>query len=141
MKNALALAGVAWLLAASGCGGMTRRPVLYPNDHLQRVGDAQAKADIATCQAAAKEYASSNVAGREMARDTVTGGAVGAAGGAVGGAIAGNPGQGAAIGAAAGATTGLLGSIFRGSVEPSAAYMSWVDECLREKGYRTVGWE
>lgn len=141
MRRAPAAAALAAAIALAGCSGMTKRPVLYPNDHLKRVGEAQAQADIAACQEAARQYASSNVAGKELAKDAAKGGVIGAAGGAVGGAIAGNPGEGAAIGAAAGATTSLLGSLFRGSVEPSGAYMGWVDQCLRDKGYQTVGWE
>ena len=122
-----------------GCSA-SRHPVLYPNDHYKQVGQAQAEADIATCSEQAKQYASGNLQGKEMATDAAKGGAIGAAGGAVGGAIAGNPGEGAAIGAAAGATTSLLGSLFRGA-EPSGAYMNWVDRCLADKGYQPVGWE
>lgn len=134
--------GLAALLALlAGCAA-TKKPILYPNDHLKAVGDAQAQADIADCEARAKEYASpTNVKGKEMAKEAGIGGAVGAAGGAVGGAIGGNPGEGAAVGAAAGATAGLLSSLFRGSLEPSSAYMNWVNTCLQEKGYQTVGWE
>lgn len=127
------------LLACCGCAA-SKHPVLYPNDHLKQVGQSQAEADIADCQEKAKQYASGNVQGREMATDAAKGGAIGAAGGAVGGAIAGSPGEGAAIGAAAGATTSLLGSLFRGA-EPSGAYMNWVDRCLQDKGYQPVGWQ
>lgn len=136
MRTTLALLA---FLATSGCSA-SKRPVLYPNDYYKKVGQTQAEADIATCQEQAKEYASGNVQGREMATESAKGGAIGAAGGAVGGAIAGSPGEGAAIGAAAGATTGLLGVLFRGA-EPSGAYMGWVDRCLQEKGYQTVGWQ
>ncbi len=129
------------LLGVVGCSSMSKKPVLYPNDHLRQVGDSQAQSDIEACQQAAEKYASSDIAGKQMAKDAATGGAIGAAGGAVGGAIAGNPGEGAAIGAAAGATTSLLGSLFRGKVEPSGAYMGWVNQCLQEKGYQVVGWD
>jgi hypothetical protein len=127
------------LLFVFGCSA-SKHPVLYPNDHLKEVGQAQAEADIATCRELAKQYSSGNLQGQEMAKDAAKGGAIGAAGGAVGGAIAGSPGEGAAIGAAAGATTSMLGSLFRGS-EPSGAYMNWIDHCLAEKGYQPVGWE
>lgn len=133
------IAGLALLLTASGCSA-SKRPVLYPNDHYKQVGQSQAEADIESCREQASHYASSNVQGREMATEGAKGGAIGAAGGAVGGAIGGNPGEGAAIGAAAGATAGVLGSLFRGA-EPSGAYMGWVDQCLRDKGYQTVGWQ
>ena len=131
--------GLALLFALGGCSA-SKRPVLYPNDHYKTVGQAQAEADIASCQEQASQYASSNVQGSEMAKEGAKGGAIGAAGGAVGGAIGGDPGEGAAIGAAAGATAGVLGSLFRGA-EPSGVYMNWVDRCLQDKGYQTVGWQ
>ena len=134
-----ATAAAVILLFSCGCSA-SKRPVLYPNDHYKKMGQTQAEADIAECEEKAKEYASGNIQGKEMAKDAAKGGAIGAAGGAVGGAIAGNPGEGAAIGAAAGATTSVLGSLFRGA-EPSGAYMGWVDRCLQDKGYQTVGWE
>ena len=76
----------------------------------------------------------------EVATGTAVGAGVGAAGGAVGGAISGGVGIGAAIGAASGAVVGLLTSLFRRS-GPSAAYTSFVDRCLREKGYEPTGWQ
>jgi hypothetical protein len=121
------------------------KPILYPNDRLQAVGQAQTEQDIAECRALAENAgasAGSGEAGR-AAGSTVAGGAIGGASGAVGGAILGSPGTGAAVGAATGATAGLMRSIFgggRGS-GPSAAYRNVVDRCLRERGYEPAGWE
>jgi Glycine-zipper domain len=131
------------LLAASGlaaCAGP--KPVLYPNQHLEAVGQARAERDIAECQALA-ESAGARAApdrGARTAGSTAVGGAAGAATGVVGGAVVGSPGTGAAVGAATGATAGLLRSIFS-SRGPSAAYQGFVDRCLRERGYEPVGWD
>jgi hypothetical protein len=128
------------LLALAGCAAP--RPVLYPNDHLERVGQGQAKEDIAACEQLAANAGASPAPGRagRSAGNTVAGGAAGAATGAVGGAVLGNAGRGAAVGAATGATAGLIRSLFS-RPEPSGAYRSFVDKCLRERGYDPVGWE
>ena len=134
----LVLIGV---LALAGCASAAR-PVLYPNDHLQAVGQAQADADLAECRQLAGSAGASGGTGQaeSSARSAGVGGAIGGATGAVGGAILGRPGTGAAFGAATGATAGLMRSLF-GRSEPSAAYRGFVDRCLRERGYEPVGWE
>lgn len=132
------LSFAAALLAA--CAGP--KPVLYPNDHLDAVGQAQAERDIERCREAADAAGARSAPGRgaRTAGNTAVGGAAGAATGAVGGAVVGSPGTGAAVGAATGATAGLLRSIFS-SPGPSGAYRSFVDRCLREHGYEPVGWD
>jgi Glycine-zipper domain len=134
----LALIG---MLAACSSGP---KPILYPNDRLRAVGQAQADQDIAECRELAANAGAS--AGSDQARSaaggTAVGGAIGGATGAVGGAILGRPGTGAAVGAATGATAGLLRSVFSGGGgQPSPAYRNFVDRCLRERGYEPVGWE
>jgi hypothetical protein len=131
------------VLALSLAACSTSRPVLYPNAHLQSVGQAAAERDIEECENSAKVAGVDRQKGAagEVATGTAVGAGVGAAGGAVGGAIAGGPGIGAAIGAASGAVIGLLGSIFSRPSEPSAAYTNFVDRCLREKGYEPTGWQ
>jgi hypothetical protein len=128
-------------LALAGCASAAR-PVLYPNDHLRAVAQAQADADLAECRRLAESAGASGGAGQaaRSARSAGVGGAIGGATGAVGGAILGRPGTGAAFGAATGATAGLMRSLF-GRNEPSAAYRGFVDRCLRERGYDPVGWE
>ena len=88
------------------------KPILYPNAHL----------------------------GGQVAGSTAAGGAIGSASGAVGGAVVGHPGRGAVVGAAAGATGGFLRGLFRRS-PPSNAYKQFVQRCLKERGYDSVGWE
>ncbi len=134
---------VALVTLALGACSSGPRPVLYPNEQLQGVGQAQAEQDIAECRAVADSAGASEGASdaRRAAGSTAVGGAVGGATGAVGGAILGRPGTGAAVGAATGATAGLLRSIFGGGGGPSAAYRNVVDRCLRERGYEPMGWE
>lgn len=128
------------LLFLSACAGP--KPILYPNEHLQAVGQETAKDDIAECREMAEaggakegESKTGQVAGR-----TAAGAGVGAASGAVGGAISGAAGAGSLIGAASGATIGLLTGIFS-RPNPGQGYINFVNRCLSEKGYEPVGWE
>jgi len=128
------------LVGLPGCSGP--KPVLYPNAHLQSVGNDAAKDDIAECRKMAEAAGARPGEGRagQVAGSTAMGAGVGAAGGAVGGAIVGAAGSGSAIGAATGATMGLLRGLFS-HPRPGQAYMNVVDRCLREKGYEPMGWE
>ncbi len=122
----------------------TSRPVLYPNDHLQSVGQVVADRDIEACESMAKTAGVDRQTGGTgaVATGTAAGAGLGAAGGAVGGAISGGAGIGAAIGAASGAAVGFLGALIgHRSAPPSGAYTNFVDSCLREKGYQPTGWQ
>jgi Glycine-zipper domain len=134
---ALALIGT---LASCAAGP---KPILYPNERLKAVGQAQADQDIAECRELAADAGASAGSDntRRAAGNTAAGGAIGGAAGAAGGAILGNAGTGAAVGAATGATASLMRSIFSGGGGPSPAYRNFVDQCLRERGYDPVGWE
>ncbi len=121
-----------------GCAGP--KPVLYPNDHFETVGPEQAELDIAECKDLADTHTSSSDKGMEVAQGTAVGASVGAASGAVIGAIQGSAGKGAAVGAAVGATGGLLRSVLRKS-GPSRTYKNFVNTCLKERGYKPIGWE
>lgn len=134
------------LLACTSCA--SRRPVLYPNEHLKRVGSNAAERDIDDCMQRAEHYISSD--GREgdvagsAAAGAGAGAAVGAAGGAAGGAVVGSVGRGATAGAAGGAAAGMTAGLFRGasrSGEPSPVYRNFVNRCLRERGYDPIGWK
>ena len=128
--------GFILLLSVIGCSGP--RPVLYPNDHLEQVGQSQADQDIAECTALAEEYVQSNKA-EQIVGGTVVGAGTGATTGAIGGAIRGSAGEGAAVGAATGATLGLLHGLFASS-KPSRAHMNFVNKCLSKRGYEPTGW-
>ncbi|MGD9852279.1 MAG: glycine zipper family protein [Nitrospirales bacterium] len=126
-----------FLTAGNGCSGP--KPVLYPNQHLKEVGDDQASLDIEECQVLAEEYVASNGAAT-VAGNTVVGAGVGGATGAVGGAIRGGAGIGAAVGAAMGATVGFFRGLFQAS-EPSPTHKAFVNRCLAERGYESIGWD
>jgi hypothetical protein len=128
-----------------GCSA--QRPVLYPNEHYNSVGETVAQHDIDECMTEAEAYVKSggpNTAkAKEVAKQTGYGAVSGAAIGAVGGAISGGAGTGAAVGAATGATAGLIHGLFGGFFGPEGPdplIAGYVDRCLREKGYELVGW-
>jgi hypothetical protein len=132
-------------LAMSGCTAM--HPTVYPNEHYQKVGTAQADVDIADCEAKAQAFVKSGGHGTQMAveagRNVGVGTAIGAATGAAGGAIWGDAAEGAAAGAAGGATAGLLGTLFGWMLhktEPEPVYRNFVETCLANKGYQPIGW-
>ncbi|MEO5957101.1 MAG: glycine zipper family protein [Nitrospiraceae bacterium] len=124
----------------AGCAAP--KPILYPNAHLQQVGEEVADRDIAECREMATDAGATASQGKggQVAGGTAAGGAIGSASGAVGGAVVGHPGRGAMVGAAAGATGGFLRRLFRRS-PPSNAYKQFVQRCLKERGYDPVGWE
>jgi len=114
-------------------------PVLYPNAHLQRVGEEQAKKDIAECKALADEYIKSKEA-EKIAKSTAGGAAGGAVIGGAVGAVKGSVGRGIGVGAAAGAAAGLVRGTAKAS-KPSPVYKNFVQRCLKERGYEPIGWE
>jgi outer membrane lipoprotein SlyB len=124
-------------LMVAGCA--TQGPVLYPNDHLKKVGEQQARKDIEECDNAAAAYVKSD-AGKKAAKSTLGGAAVGTAAGTVSGAVFGNVGRGSLAGAATGATIGLIRGVSKAS-QPSPIHKRFVDQCLIDKGYKPIGWE
>jgi len=125
------------MFVLAGCAGQS--PVLYPNEHLRNVGEARAQSDIAECSQLAEAYVKANP-GAKVVGGTIAGGASGAVVGGAVGAVTGNLGRGLGVGAAAGAASGLVHGIYRSS-QPSPVYKSFVDKCLKEKGYEPIGWE
>jgi hypothetical protein len=140
MKSTFGILILLLLLNLAGCAS-TKKPVLYPNHHLNAVGQQQANADIDACMRAAEASGANAGKGEELAKDTAKAGAVGGATGAVVGAISSNTstGRGAAIGGAGAATATLVGGAFDSS-EPTQVYIRFVEICLREKGYQPIGW-
>lgn len=132
----IALLAAAPLMA--GCA--QKRPVLYPNAHLEQVGQQAAQADIDACIQRARDYQAGGDQGGKLAKDTGKGAVVGGAVGGAVGAVTGNFGRGLAAGAAGGAAGGLARGLFD-SNQPDAVTRSFVDRCLREKGYEPIGWK
>ena len=125
------------MAAATGCAD--KRPVLYPNAHLNRVGTEAAQRDIDACIQFARDGGADSNKGAEIAKSTAGGAAIGGAVGAATGAVLGNLGRGAAAGAAGGAAGGLVrGGLASG--DPDRVFRSFVDRCLRDKGYEPIGW-
>ena len=137
-RSFLSLAIGASVTAALACA--TPAPVLYPNPHLEKVGEAQSKRDIAYCEPLANEYVQNPDQVKETAKYGLGGAAGGAPLGAIGGAIGGDAGQGAAIGAAVGAAAGILAGLAK-SNKPNPTYEDFVDHCLANHGYDVVGWQ
>jgi hypothetical protein len=129
---------VSLVLGTGACAA--KRPALYDNEKLASVGAAQAQVDIDECIAQARAAGFDRNTGRDAAVSTGAGAATGAAVGAATGAVRGNAGRGAARGAAGGAVAGLFRSMFR-SRDPDPIEQRYVDECLREKGYKPIGWQ
>jgi len=126
------------VLSLAACA--PQRPVFYPNAKLQAVGTVQAERDIDECIALAKQAGVGGNPAVPVAERTATAGAVGAAAGAAGGAVYGHAGRGAAAGAAGGAAGGLMSGLIRSSrLDPVTR--RWVEACLQERGYRTIGWQ
>jgi outer membrane lipoprotein SlyB len=140
MKTTFTLLILIAIVVLSGCSS-AKKPVLYPNTHLNRVGQHQADADIDLCMQAAQASGANSGKNEELAKKTAKAGAVGGATGAVVGAISssGSAGRGAAIGGAGAATATLVGGVFDSS-EPTQVYIRFVDQCLRDKGYQPIGW-
>ena len=116
-----------------------KRPVLYPNAHLKEIGQPKADQEIDDCISLANSYKAGGDKTREVAKDAGKAGIVGAATGAVIGAITGDFGRGAAIGGA-GAATAAMGSGLMRSDEPDPVFKQFVEQCLREKGFQSLGW-
>jgi outer membrane lipoprotein SlyB len=125
------------ILLLAGC--VAQSPVLYPNEHLKSVGEAQAQNDIEDCCKMAGDYVKANP-GAKVVGGVIVGGAGGAIVGGAVGAVTGSIGRGAAIGGVAGATSGLIHGIYKAS-KPSPVYKAFVNHCLRDKGYEPIGWE
>ena len=66
--------------------------------------------------------------------------AVGTATGAATGAIRGGAGTGALIGLVSGSIIGFFSWMF-GASEPDPVFVNYVDRCLAERGYESIGWK
>ena len=143
IKNFLAAAIFSLILIACAA----QRPILYPNQHLQRVGISAADRDVDECMQRAEEYGSAGAGTTALEQAGVGGGtraAIGAAAGAAGGAVVGRAGTGAAVGAAGGGAAGVTRGLIHGLTRkqsPSPVYKTFVNRCLREKNYDPIGWQ
>lgn len=138
---AVLLAGVI-VTAVAGCSSSPKRPLLYPNLHLNRVGGHVAQQDIDACMQLARTSGVNVTKDGEVGRKAVGGAAIGGAStGAYGLVRGGNDvGERALAGAAAGAAAGAVRGGIQ-STEQSPLFMNFVNKCLSDKGYSVIGWQ
>ncbi len=127
----------ALLLLAAGCG--PKRPVVYPDERVKEAGEEKVRQDVEDCLRQASEAGLGKSKTGAVATSTAVGAGAGAAIGAAVGAFGGGAGTGAAQGAAGGGVAGLISGLLRAhDLDP--VQKEFVEECLRRKGYSTIGW-
>jgi uncharacterized protein YcfJ len=117
-----------------------KRPVLYPNTTYKAAGETVARSDIDDCFQLAADHGHATDSGKKVAGSTAKGAAVGAAVGGAVGAVTGRPGRGLATGAAGGGAGGLARGAMK-SGDPDEIERRFVEQCLRDKGYKVIGWK
>lgn len=121
-----------------GCA--SQRPVFYPNDKFKDVDEAIAKHEFDECLSLSIDSGVQTKTEKRVAGKTVVGAASGAAVGAATGAVTGHAGRGAATGAAGGTAGGFMWGLFHAK-ELDPIQKRFIEECLREKGYKIIGWQ
>lgn len=121
------------LIFISACSS---KPVLYPNQKYESVGEEKAQSDVDACMAKADKFIKSSK-GKKMLKSggagALLGGVVGGVAGIFTGDVAGSAAQGAAMGGAGGAVAGGL--------SPDELKQKYVNICLSKQGYKVLGWE
>ena len=121
-----------------GCA--SQRPVFYPNNQFNTAGKTVSKQDVDECMKSASAYGIKTQPVKKVAGGSAVGTATGAAVGSATGAVRGHAGRGAAAGAAGGAAGGFMWGLFNAKkVDP--VQKNFVEECLRLKGYKVIGWK
>ncbi len=121
-----------------GCA--SQRPVLYPNNQFNTVGETVAMQDVEECMKRASAYGIKTQPVKKVAGSSALGTASGAAVGSATGAVTGRAARGAASGAAGGFAGGFMWGLFKvKKVDP--VQKNFVNECLRLKGYKVIGWK
>ncbi len=142
----MALAGSLLVIgcASTGPNSATARPVLYPNATFNRLGEAQAQAEVNACLSRASASGlsptqSSNEVGRRAGEGAATAGVASA----IGALITGRGGEGVlragAAGAAVGGSAGAVSGAFHND-RPNPVYRNFVQRCVAEKGLELIGW-
>ena len=139
MKNyAIVIFLISIAILSSACA--KKRPVLYPNATYHSAGPTVAQGDIDDCIQMAADYGHETDQGKKVAGSTAKGAAVGAAVGGAVGLVTGRPGRGLAAGAAGGGAGGLTRGAMK-SGDPAEIERRFVEQCLRDKGYKVIGWK
>ncbi|MDX2457205.1 MAG: hypothetical protein QNL87_06830 [Gammaproteobacteria bacterium] len=136
-----ALLVVVITVAVTGCSSSPKRPVLYPNQHLNRVGGHVSQQDINACMQLARTSGVNVTKDGEVGRKAVGGAAIGGTSSAAYGVFRdGDVGNRALAGAAAGAAAGAVRGGIQ-STEQSPIFKNFVNKCLSDKGYSVIGWQ
>ena len=128
------------IVLLSACASGPKQPILYPNNHLNTVGQAIAQRDIAECRQLAMASGVAEKKHGGAGKQAATGAAIGGASAGAWGLVRGDAGERAAAGAAAGAAGGLVRGGIQ-STETSPVFKSFVQQCLRDRGYQVIGWQ
>ncbi|MCB0325009.1 MAG: hypothetical protein KDD69_15605 [Bdellovibrionales bacterium] len=124
----------------SGCAASSSSPVLYPNEHYQRLSSEQIDYAVERCKQLGEEYAAQPNKYSEYGKGALVGGAVGAGTGALAGTITkSNVGRATGAGAAVGAILGVVNEL-RDRGEPEPGYRQFVNHCLERDGFEVTGW-
>jgi len=137
---AVAGLGLLVLTLLSACSSSAKRPVFYPNSHMQQVGQAQARRDAEQCMALADSYDVSRTRDGEVATKATSGALIGGVGAGAWGIVRGDAGERALAGALAGGSAGAVkGGVDSTRISPT--FQRFVNQCLSERGYQVIGWE
>ena len=100
------------------------------------MGKTKSSNHIDLCMAESEEYLESS-AGKRILKGAGSGSIFGAVVGTVSGLLTGDIVQGLASGAAVGAAGGAAGA----AISPDRLKRAFVNKCLRDKGYKVIGWD
>ena len=138
--SAVAGLGLLVLTLLSACSSSAKRPVFYPNSHMQQVGQAQARRDADQCMALADSYDVSRTRDGEVATKATSGALIGGASAGAWGIVRGDAGERALAGALAGGSAGAVkGGVDSTRISPT--FQRFVNQCLSERGYQVIGWD
>jgi outer membrane lipoprotein SlyB len=140
----IAAIGLLSACATTGPDSAEARPVLYPNATLNRVGEAQGRAEVNGCIARAQSAGlTAEVRTNEVGRRAGEGAATAGVASAVGALISGRGSEGVlragAAGAAVGGSAGAVSGSFHND-KPNPVYRQYVQRCLSERGFDVIGW-
>ena len=129
--------------AQTGPQSSSAKPVLYPNEHFNRMGAQAAQAHVQACEGKAVEAGltpriEDNAVGRGAVHGAAVGGTLGAVAGIFNGGIS-RVAENAAKGAVAGGATGAVSGSFNND-KPNPIYRNFVSRCVQEKGLEIIGW-
>ena len=129
--------------AATGPASPSAKPVLYPNATLNRVGEAQGRAEVDACMARALQAGltadqKNNQVGRRAGEGAATAGIASAVGALITGRSS-DVLRAGATGAAIGGSAGAVSGAFHND-KVSLVYRQFVQRCLSEKGFDVIGW-